>query len=112
MEREKQITAESILRRRPFNRVPEIQPWIVPKLQTVTAVNIREAIRRRFEQSPDAGVWKRFANAFLEPANAFNPNARRRPKQDAVILGTLILVAFGLILYFNITALVSSHPGS
>ena len=41
----------------------------------------------RFAQSPDAGVLKRLANVVLEPPNPFNPNARRRPKQGAVILG-------------------------
>jgi len=112
VERAEQITAESVLRRRAFNGVPEIQPWIVPKLQTVTAASISAAIRERLAQSSDAGVSKRFANAFLEPPNPFNPKARRRPKQDAVILGVLFIPALGLALYFNIAAVVSLHSGS
>ena len=71
---------------------------------TAAAANISEAIRRRFAQSPDAGVLKRLANVVLEPPNPFNPNARRRPKQDAVILAALIFAALGLAFYFNITA--------
>jgi hypothetical protein len=110
VERAEQITAESILRRRAFNGVPEIQPWIVPKLQTVTAASITAAIRERLAQS-DAGVSKRFANTFLEPPNPFNPKARRRPKQDFVILGVLFIAALGLALYFNITAVISLHSG-
>ena len=111
MEREEQITAESILRRRPFNRVPGIPLAIVSRLRTVTAVNISEAIGKRSAQSPDSGVWGRFANAFLEPPNPFNPKARRRPKQDVVILGVLILAALGLALYFNIAAATNLHSG-
>ena len=65
---------------------------------------ISEAIRRRFAQSPDAGVLKRLANVVLEPPNPFNPNARRRPRQGAVILAALIFAALGLAFYFNITA--------
>ena len=111
MERAQQITAESILRRLAFNGIPEIQPWIVPKLQTVTAASISEAIRERLARSSDAGLSKRFANAFLEPPNPFNPKARRRPNQDFVILGVLFIAALGLALYFNITAVVSLHSG-
>ena len=104
MEREQQITAETILLRRPFSRVPEIPPATFPRSQTATAANISETIRRRFLQAPDTGVWKRLANALLEPPNPFNPKARRRPRQGAVILGALVLAALGLAFYFNITA--------
>jgi hypothetical protein len=77
----------------------------VERAEQITAESI-------LAQSLDGGARKRFANAFLEPPNPFNPKARRRPKQDAVILGVLILVALGLVLYFNITAVVSLHSGS
>ena len=103
MGREQQTTAETILRRRPFSRVPEIPPTTFPRSKT-TAANISEAIRKRFLHAPDTGVWKRLANALLEPPNPFNPKARRRPRQDGVILGPLVLAALGLAFYFNITA--------
>src|SRR5437899_2927188 len=69
-----------------------------------TAANISKAIRQRFAQSPDAGVMKRLAKVALDPPNPFNPNARRQPRQEAVILGALILIALALVFYFNITS--------
>ena len=103
MDIEAPITAESILRRRTFTGVPKIPPAIFPTLHVVTASNISDAIRNRFSHAPDAGVWRRLANTLLEPPNPFNPNARRRPKQDSVVLGVLILAAVGLVFYFNST---------
>jgi hypothetical protein len=102
MEREQQIKTDTILRRRPLSGVPDIPPAAFPLRQTASAANIYEALRRRFAQSPDAGVLKRLANVVLEPPNPFNPNVRRRPRQDAVILGALIIAALGLAFYFNI----------
>jgi hypothetical protein len=104
MDREEPITAESILRRRTLTRTPEIPPAISPAPRVVTASNINDAIRKQSAQAPDAGVWRRLANTLLEPPNPFNPNAHRRPRQDTVVLGVLIIAAVGLVFYFNITA--------
>jgi hypothetical protein len=104
MDREEPIRAESILRRRILNRVPEIPPASFPSTHMVTASDIADAVRKCFSQAPDTGVWRRLANTLLEPPNPFNSNARRHPKQDSVILGVLILAAVGLVIYFNITA--------
>jgi hypothetical protein len=104
MEREQQITAAAILRWQALSRVPKVPIATLPASQTATAAKISEAIRQRFAQSPDAGVLKRLAKVALDPPNPFNPNARRQPRQDAVILGALILVALALVFYFNITS--------
>jgi hypothetical protein len=104
MDLKEPITAESILRQRTLDRIPELPPAIFPPPHMVTASNISDAIRNHFAQIPDAGVWRRLANTLLEPPNPFNPNARRQPKQDSVILGVLILAAVALVFYFNITA--------
>jgi hypothetical protein len=104
MEPEQQITAEAILRRQPLRRVPDIPPATLLLDHTAAAATISEALRRRFVQSPDSGVLKRLATVVWEPPNPFNPNARRRPKQGAVILAALIFGVLGLAFYFNITA--------
>ena len=83
---------------------PDIPPATLLLDHAAVAATISEAVRRRFAQSPDAGVLKRLANVVLEPPNPFNPNARRRPKQGAVILAALIFAVLGLTFYFNITA--------
>ena len=82
---------------------PDIPLAKLPDSQTATAAKISEAIRQRFAQSPDGGVMKRLAKVAFDPPNPFNPHARRKPRQDAVILGALILVALALVFYFNIT---------
>jgi hypothetical protein len=63
-----------------------------------------EGFRARFDKACDAGVRKRLSNAVFEPANRFDAKARRQLRQEAIILGTLVLTAFGLALYFNLNA--------
>jgi hypothetical protein len=104
MEQEQKITAAAILRRQAQSEVPKIPIETLPVCQIATAANISKAIRQRFAQSPDAGVMKRLAKVALDPPNPFNTNARRQPRQEAVILGALILVALALVFYFNITS--------
>ena len=99
-----QITARTIRLRPSLSRVPSIPLATFPASRTATAAEISEAIRQRFAQSPDAGVLNRLAKVVLDSPNPFYPNARRQPRQDAVILGVLILVALGLVFYFNITS--------
>ena len=74
-------------------------------IQTPSATRIVEGFRARFDKACDAGVWKRLSNAVLEPANRFDAKARRQLRQEAIILGTLVLTALGLALYFNLNAI-------
>jgi hypothetical protein len=50
-------------------------------------------------------VWKRLSNAVLEPANRFDVKTRRQLRQEAIILGTLVLTSLALALYFNLNAI-------
>ena len=74
-------------------------------IQTPSATRIVEGFRARFDKAWDAGVWKRLSNAVLEPANRFDVKTRRQIKQEAIILGTLVLTSLGLALYFNLNAI-------
>ena len=74
-------------------------------IQTPSATRIVEGFRARFDKACDAGVWKRLSNAVLEPANSFDVKTRRQLKQEAIILGTLVLTSLGLALYFNLNAI-------
>ena len=74
-------------------------------IETASAARILEGFRARFDKACDAGVWKRLSNAVLEPANRFDAKARRQLRQEAIILGTLVLTALGLALYFNLNAI-------
>jgi hypothetical protein len=74
-------------------------------IQTPSATRIVEGFRARFDKACDAGVWKRLSNAVLEPANRFDVKTRRQLRQEAIILGTLVLTSLGLALYFNLNAI-------
>jgi hypothetical protein len=74
------------------------------KIATPSAAQINCAAAARFAKACDADVWKRLTNIVLEPANPFDRRAPRRVRQEAVVLGALILGASLLALYFNFVA--------
>jgi len=104
MEQELEITAESVLHTVRTQRSSPI-PQEADGIQTDSAARIVELFRGRFGKAYDAGIWKRLSNVFLEPANPFDVKARRQFRQEAIILGTFILTALGLALYFNLKAI-------
>ena len=104
MEQDLEITAESVLhmvRTQTSSPIPQEAAGI----QTNSAERIVESFRGRFGKAYDAGIWKRLSNLFLEPANPFDVKARRQFRQEAIVLGTFILTALGLALYFNLKAI-------
>jgi hypothetical protein len=74
-------------------------------IQSNSTARIVELFRGRFGKAYDAGIWKRLSNVFLEPANPFDLKARRQFRQEAIVLGTFILTALGLAIYFNLKAI-------
>jgi len=104
MEQDLEITAESVLHMVRAQTSPPIPPEAVG-IQTNSAARIVELFRGRFGKAYDAGIWKRLSNVFLEPANPFDVKARRQFRQEAIVLGTFILSALGLALYFNLKAI-------
>ena len=104
MEQELEITAESVLHMvRTQTRSPIHQE--AAGIQTNSAARIVELFRGRFGKAYDAGIRKRLSNLFLEPANPFDVKARRQFRQEAIVLGTFILTALALALYFNLKAI-------
>jgi hypothetical protein len=104
MEQDLEITAESVLHSI-RNQRSSVIPEEAAGIQTNSAAHIVESIRGRFEKAHDAGIWTRLSNVFLEPGNPFNANERRRFRQEAIVLGTFMLGALGLVLYFNFRAI-------
>ena len=104
MEQEREITAGRVLHLVRSQMVPEI-PLEAASIQSTSATRIVETFRARFAKACDAGAWKRLSNAVLEPANPFDIKARRRLRQEAVVLGTLVFAALGLAIYFNLNAM-------
>lgn len=62
---------------------------------------IRKAANERFRKACDAGVWKRISNIVLEPKNPFDAKAPRRPRQEAIVLGALVLTSVLFAVYFS-----------
>ena len=104
MEQNAEITAESVLHMVRSRMSPEIPPEAAG-IQSTSATRIVETFRARFAKACDAGAWKRLSNAVLEPANPFDIKTRRRLRQEAVVLGTLVFAALGLAVYFNFNAM-------
>ena len=104
MEQNVAITAERVLRLVRSGMGPAM-PVDVDVIQSTSATEILESFRVRFAKACDAGVWKRLSNVVLEPANPFDVRARRRLKQETVILGSLVFTALGLAFYFNLHAM-------
>ena len=74
-------------------------------IQSPSAARIVETFRARFAKASDVGVWKRLSMVVMEPANPFDVKARRQVRQESIILGTLVLTALGLAVYFNLNAI-------
>ena len=104
MEQDLEITAESVLHMVRTQTSSPI-PQEAAGTRTNSAARIVELFRGRFGKAYDAGIWKRLSNLFLEPANPFDAKARRQVRQEAIVLGTFILTALGLALYFNLKAI-------
>ncbi len=104
MKQDLKITAETVLHMVRTQMSPAI-PQEAGGIQTDSAARIVELFGRRFGKAYDAGIWKRLSNLFLEPANPFDVKARRQFRQEAIVLGTFILTALGLALYFNLKAI-------
>jgi hypothetical protein len=99
-----EMSAESVLHIVRTQTSPAI-PSEAVGIQTNSAARIVELFRGRFGKAYDAGIWKRLWNVFLEPANPFDVKERRQFRQEAIVLGTFILTALGLALYFNLKAI-------
>ena len=105
MEEDVEITAARVLSMGRSTNGPEKPPEF-DGMDTVSANRIVEAFRVRFRKACDVGICQRLSNAVLEPANPFAARSRRHVRQEAIILGTLILAALGLAVYFNLSAVV------
>ena len=98
MKHDTEITAEQILRGRPTPACPDAA------IRTISATEVVAAFRRRFETSPDVGIWRRLFNTAFEAPNPFDAKPRRCVRQEAIILGTLAFAAIALATYFNLNA--------
>jgi hypothetical protein len=62
---------------------------------------IRTEFSQILEQRPDIGVRRIITGWFVEPPNAFDPQARRSPKRGIVIVSTYLILMAGAWAFFN-----------
>ena len=97
MKHDAEINAEQVLRGTTAPTCPGAA------IGPISAAEVVAVFRRRFEAGPGVGIWKRIFDALLEEANPFDAKSRRRMRQEAIILGTLISAAIVLATYFNLS---------
>jgi hypothetical protein len=73
----------------------EIPPSTYTKNEMV--VLLREKLRGRGNR----GVGNLVKNLVLEPRNPFEPDRRRLPKREVVAVGSLLVILFGAVVWFN-----------
>jgi hypothetical protein len=104
MEQDVEVTAEHVLYLVRAGISPAMSQETA-SIQSPSAARIVETFRARFAKASDVGVWKRLSMVVMEPANPFDVKARRQVRQESIILGTLVLTALGLAVYFNLNAI-------
>ncbi|MGH9630285.1 MAG: hypothetical protein ACRD7E_18375 [Bryobacteraceae bacterium] len=105
MEHDTEITAGTVLKARRSRGRAKISPSDLQSITSPDARQIRKAARRRFARACDAGIRKRLGSILLEPANPFYAKAPRRPRKEAVVLGSLLMFAAAMAIFFNLSAL-------
>ena len=66
-----------------------------------TAKEIHGMLAKYFRSRPDLGLWKSILDLVLQPKNPFEPQLRRRPRRDFVLLVVLAGMPVGAFVYFN-----------
>ena len=57
--------------------------------------------QRILDQQPDIGTAKVISGWFLDPRNIFDPNSRRRPKPEVLIILAYLLLMAAAFAAFN-----------
>jgi len=70
--------------------------------KTVSPREVSAMLVSCLQLRPDIGLRKAVANVFLEPANPFDPRARRQPKTIALIATAALVAVGGCFAYFNL----------
>jgi hypothetical protein len=104
MEHNSQITARDVLKARRPRRRANISPDAAQNIASPDACQVRRVAKKRFGRACDAGIWKHLSSILLEPANPFEAKAPRRPRKEAVVLGSLLMFAAAMAIFFNLSA--------
>jgi len=70
--------------------------------EQVTPEEVHVWFKEHFRERPDIGEWKATLDLILDPRNPFEPEQRRLPTRGFLIGASVILVAVGWFVYFNL----------
>jgi hypothetical protein len=63
--------------------------------------SVHSALSQYLSNRSDVGIGEAVGDAVLEPANPFDPKAKRTPRRWFVLFCLLAAMVFGFFLYFN-----------
>ena len=67
----------------------------------LTVKEVHGMLAKYFSSRPGLGLWKSILDLVLQPKNPFEPQLRRRPRRDFVLLVVLAGMPVGGFVYFN-----------
>ncbi len=70
----------------------------------VTASEVLSRLEASMRRRADLGLRSRLANLLLESRNPFDPERRRKPKMETVVLWSLFALVVAALLFFNLAA--------
>jgi len=62
---------------------------------------IHGVLAKYLKRRPDLGLLESILNLVLEPKNPFEPEMRRRPRRDFILVAVLAGMPVGAFVYFN-----------
>jgi len=98
---ETELTAEYILKNRRAHYTSELSGEEAASIPAPTPKEIRKSLAVQFARGCDAGLWNRLTGPVLEPPNPFDATQPRRLRQEAAVVGSLILIFLVLAACFN-----------
>ena len=70
--------------------------------KSVTPVEVRAWLEESMRARADLGFGKAMARLVFEPPTLFDPQARRKPRAEFLILVLLVTASMVCFLYFNV----------
>jgi hypothetical protein len=78
-----------------------MQRWCFEMPTQISSNEMHAWLKESLGQRSDIGVKKAVVNALFEPANLFDPRARRKPKSAFVLGAILFAIAAACFFFFN-----------
>ena len=66
-----------------------------------TAKEMHAILVKHLKGRQDVGLWKGLLDFVLEPPNPFEPEKRREPRKEFVLVAVLVGLLVGAFVYFN-----------